>query len=368
MLKFGMVRVPLAWIRLPAMKKSKHLVWLLRAVAVIVTVGSIFIFAPWQAAWAYLRPLPDTVQEEVDHAIAYDLAGIIVYVGGPGQAAEFATAGWHDRDNRIPAYPRALFKIASISKLYNAAAVAKLVAAGRLSLDGTVAGYFPDLAGRIENSNQITLRMLVQHRSGIPDFTRLTPNYWQHPPDTRQEQIELVLDMPASFPPGEDYEYSNTNYALIVELMDRTLGYSHHQFIREEILQPLGLTRTFRSIHEVDMGGVMSGYHVGVADDLKSVDYGQMLATAEDVGLFLRALNDGSLFTRREREIYASIYVYEHTGLVPGYASFARYYPDIDKVVVQFVNTTNFQGNTWLVSEVVFDRIGRILHEHPGGA
>ena len=350
------------------MKKNIRLVWALRILAVVVTVGSIVLFAPWQAAWPYLRPLPDTVQEEVSQAIAYELDGIIVYVGGPDKPPEFATAGWHDRDQRIPARPQALFKIGSISKLYNAAAVAKLVAAGRLSLDATVAEYLPELAGRIEHADEITLRMLVQHRSGIPDFTRRTPNYWQHPPDTRQEQIALVLDMPASFPPGEDYEYSNTNYALIVELMDRTLGYSHHQYIREQILQPLGLTRTFRSIHEVDMAEVMSGYHVGNGHDLKSVDYGQMLATAQDVGLFLRALNDGSLFTEREREIYASIYVYEHTGLVPGYSSFARYYPDIDKVVVQFVSTSNFQGNTWLICEVVFDRIGRILHEHPGGA
>lgn len=350
------------------MKKNKSLIWALRVLAVIATIGSIVIFAPWQAAWAYLRPLPDTVQEEVDHAITYELDGIIVYVGGPGQATAYATAGWHDREGKIPARPQALFKIGSISKLYNAAAVAKLVAAGRLSLDGTVADYFPEIAGRIEYGDRITLRMLVQHRSGIPDFTRRTPNYWQHPPDTRQEQIGLVLDMPASFPPGEDYEYSNTNYALIVELMDRTLGYSHHQYIREEILQPMGLTHTFSSISDVDMAEVMSGYHVGNGHDLKSVDYGQMLATAEDVGLFLRALNDGSLFTEREREIYASIYVYEHTGLVPGYSSFARYYPDIDKVVVQFVNTSNFQGNTWLISEVVFDRIGRILHEQPGGA
>jgi len=63
---------------------------------------------------------------------------------------------------------------------------------------------------------------------------------------------------------------------------------------------------------------VMSGYHVGHPFDLKVNDYG-MHATAEDVGTFLRALNDGSLFEPGEQEIYASIYEYEHSGWVPGY-------------------------------------------------
>lgn len=59
----------------------------------------------------------------------------------------------------------------------------------------------------------------------------------------------------------------------------------------------------------------MRGYYVGVEEDIKTTDYGSMIATAEDVGIFLRALNDGSLFEEGEQEIYSSIYVYEHTGL-----------------------------------------------------
>ncbi len=55
-----------------------------------------------------------------------------------------------------------------------------------------------------------------------------------------------------------------------------------------------------------------------------------MLATAEDVGIFLRALNDGSVFDEGEQEIYSSIYVYEHAGWVPGYQSIAKYHEDIE--------------------------------------
>ena len=108
----------------------------------------------------------------------------------------------------------------------------------RLSLDKTLADYFPELVGRIENAERITLRMMVQHRSGIPNSTD-TPNYWENPPKSSREALELVLDLPANFEPGEDYEYSNTNYLLISELIEKVVGYSHHQYIKEEILIPL---------------------------------------------------------------------------------------------------------------------------------
>jgi CubicO group peptidase (beta-lactamase class C family) len=299
----------------------------------------------------------------VDDALDHGFDGIIVYVDETGKPPAFYSAGWHDRKNKIPADPKALFKIASISKLYDAVAITKLVNDKRLSLDKTLADYFPELVGRIENAEKITLRMMVQHRSGIPNLTD-TPGFWENPPGSSEEALELVLDLPANFEPGEDYEYSNTNYLLISELVKKVVGYSNQQYIREEILMPLGLNNTFSSIHDVDMDDVMSGYYVGIEEDIKTTDYGSMVATAEDVGIFLRALNDGSLFDEGEQEIYSSIYVYEHTGLVPGYQSIAKYHKDIDTVVVQFVNTTDFSDYTnWTLSEIVYNRIVKIVRK-----
>jgi hypothetical protein len=86
-----------------------------------------------------------------------------------------------------------------------------------------------------------------------------------------------------------------------------------------------------------------------------------MVATAEDTGIFLRALNDGSLFNDDEQAVYSSIYEYEHTGLLAGYSSIARYHEDIDAVVIQFVNTSG--GHSWLTTEVVYNRIVEILRK-----
>jgi len=143
---------------------------IIRILLFVGTAISLF-FVPWLLVKAWILPLPDTVQEQLDEAIDHGFDGMIVYVDQGGQPPQYYAAGWHDRDAKIPAKPDALFKIASISKLYDAVAVTKLVSAGRLSLDKTIAEYLPELVGRIENADKITLRLMIQHRSGIPNFT-----------------------------------------------------------------------------------------------------------------------------------------------------------------------------------------------------
>lgn len=323
------------------------------------------MFIPWVVVRAWLAPLPNTIQEQLDNALSYKLDGIIVYVDQLGKPPAFYTAGWKDREDKIPADPQALFKIGSISKLYIAAATAKIINGKSLSLEDTLAKLLPELAGRIENAGKITLRMLLQHRSGIPDWID-DPNFpWDKSLTDVNEVLELVLDDHSKFEPDSRYDYSNTNYLLIGKILDKTLGYNHQQYIKNEILYPLKLTRTFGLLNEVDPREVTSGYDSHYDKDIKMLDFvspgGSMVATAQDVGIFLRALNDGSLLTNEEQAIYSSIYEYGHTGLLPGYQSIARYHKDIDAVVIQFVNTSG--GDMWTISEIVYNRIIKILNK-----
>lgn len=341
-------------------KRTKQI---LRIGLLLGTLTSLF-FVPWIVVWAWILPLPDTIQEQANEAIDHGFDGIIVYVDEAGKAPALYASGLHSRQDDIPARPDALFKIASISKLYTALAITKLVRDGQLSLDKSLSEYFPELVGRIEHAETITLKMMVQHRSGIPNYTD-NPGFWMEQPSGRQAALDFALDLPANFEPGKEYGYSNTNYLLLRELMDRILGYEHFQYIKQEILVPLELNHTFGSVREVDIDDVMSGYYVGYEEDLKTDDRG-MVATVEDVGKFIRALNEGTAFEEGEEEIYASIYVYEHTGLVPGYQSIAKYHKDINTVVVQFTNTTDFNGYQWNTSEVVYSRIVKILRRQRG--
>lgn len=340
--------------------KAKGLKLTFRLALLTATFVSLF-FVPWILVKAWLLPLPATIQEQVNEAIGHGFDGMIVYVDQADKPPAFYTGGWKDRASKVAADPHALFKIASISKLYVAVSITKLAKSERLNLDDTVADYFPEYANQLPQADKITLRMLVQHRSGIPDFT-YHPDYWDDEQNNRLTPMKFALDMPISFNPGESYQYSNTNYFLLRNIIQKVLGYSHHQYIREEILNPLGLKNTFSSIKDVDLERVMSGYYAGVEDDFKENDNG-MLASAEDVGLFLRALNKGTVFKPGEKALYDTLYVYEHGGLVPGYQSLAEYHEDIDTVVVQFINTTDFTGYEWNLSEIVLGRIVKILKQ-----
>lgn len=341
-------------------KKSKQIIRILLFLGTIISM----FYVPWPIVIAWIKPLPDTIQIQVDQAADYGFDGIVVCVNSPGNACRFYTSGYKSRENKIPADPNALFKIASVGKLYQALAVAKLVRDETLSLDKTLADYLPELVGRIEYADQITLRMLVKHRSGIPNFTD-TYMYWAAPKETEDEQLALILDQSANFKPDARYAYSNTNYLLLGKIMDRVIGYNHGEYIQKAIYHPLGLMHTFGSLDEVNIDDVMSGYYVGYDSDLKTAHAGSMLATAEDLSKFIRALNDGSAFRdQKEQEIYASIYEFGHTGLIPGYQTIARYHHDLDVVVVQFTNTVNFEGYLWNLSEIMYNRIVKLLRKH----
>jgi len=351
------------------MEKRKRVVRILRIIGPIVGIITAIVIPPLDLVPPWIAPLPDTVQEQVDSAIDHGLDGIIVYVDQAGKDPEFYTAGVKNKLTQEPADPRAFFKIGSIHKLYIATSVAKLVNDGSLSLEDTLADYLPELVGRIEYAEQITLRMMVQHRSGIPNFTDHEGWDWFTPHTDEDEDLARIFDEQADFKPDARYSYSNTNYLLLSRILDRVLGYSHQRYVYDDILAPLGLTNTYFSLDEVAFEDVVSGYWYGYDDDLRYLG-GSMIATAQDVGVFLRALNDGSLLNDDEEAIYASIYEYDHDGWVPGYHSMARYHEDIDTVVIQFVSTTG--GDTWGlanvvggkatgISNIIYNRIVRIL-------
>jgi CubicO group peptidase (beta-lactamase class C family) len=137
-------------------EKSKQF---LKIAFIVASLSSLF-FVPWPLVKAWILPLPDMIQEQVDYATGHGFEGMIVYIDRAGHAPQYIASGWHDRESKVAAKAQALFKIASISKLYDAVAVTKLVNDGRLSLDKTLADYLPELAGRIENAERITLKLI----------------------------------------------------------------------------------------------------------------------------------------------------------------------------------------------------------------
>lgn len=302
--------------------------------------------------------VPASIQEALDYAVNQGVDGIWVYVDeGDGQAG-VKSAGVSNRSTFEPARPDTQFKIASISKLFIAVCTTKLTANGVLRLDDTLSLWLPMLAGRIENSGTITLRHLLQHRSGVPDFDSQVGFSWQDAHTDNDELLAFAIDKPADFAPDARYEYSNTNYLLLGMILDAALGYSHHDYVQNTILSPLGLLQTFSLQSHTDTALLARGYWDNV--DRTEQEYvapgGSMISIAADIGVFMRQLAAGNLLTGDERDIYRSLFDnYAHSGWLPGYQSIARYNAATNTVLVQFVNTTG--GNSESVSAEVYNLI-----------
>ncbi|APE05321.1 serine hydrolase [Alteromonas sp. RW2A1] len=328
---------------------------ILRAMAVLVTLTSIYLFAPWQYGLYYLKPLPSTLQQELDQFIDEGIDGVVVYVDRKDHEPVFYTSGHINRDTPTPIHPDALFKIASIAKLYDAAAIIKLVGEGRVKLGGYLSDYLPETRGRIANADQITVQMLLQHRSGIPNFTDHELFHWG---ELEIDVIDLIYDQPANFKPGIDYQYSNSNYFLLQKIIAQITGAPHGEYIKRTLLKPLGLSNTYFSTNEVDKKHLVSGYHLGYDDDLRHLEHGYV-STAKEVAIFIRALNEGTFFSDYEAQLYSANYQYGHTGWVLGYQSVARYFEQEDMVVVQFVSTTG--NDLAILNNILYERVIEII-------
>ncbi|WNC69475.1 serine hydrolase domain-containing protein [Thalassotalea nanhaiensis] len=307
--------------------------------------------------------LPTSIEEILENAVDKGVDGIFVYIDQTDKLNQSYVAGLQDKVNMLPANENSLFKIASISKLFIAVSTTKLIAEGQLSLNDTLAYWLPEIAGRIANSNTITIAHMLQHRSGIADFDSQSGFDWQNAHTDIDKTLLYAFDKPADFTPDSKYEYSNTNYLLLGKILDRLLGYHHQEYVREQILVPLEMYDTYAELTDVDQSLLVKGYWGNI--DRSEQDYaipgGSMISTVKDIATFIRALNTGTLLTPAEKDIYSSVYWFGHSGWLPGYQSIARYDNKIDAVVIQFINTTG--DNSEDIASTSYEQILNLLRQ-----
>lgn len=284
-----------------------------------------------------------------------DVAGAITYVQQGNQTATLNAEGFSELDTSVRISTSDQFKIASISKLFIAAGITKLIAAQRLQLNDTLALWLPELSNRIENAESITLENLIEHRSGIPDFDSQTGFSWEDPHVDLLSTLTFALDKSADFAPDARYEYSNSNYLLLGLIMDRLLSFNHEKMLNDDILVPLELNNTVFQQADADPQRLVHGYwnDVDRYAQVYAIPGGSMVSTIDDIGRFMRALNDGTLFSQEEQALYR--YFNNHSGWLPGYQSIAGYHQQTDSVVVVFVNSTG--GASESVTRATYDSI-----------
>jgi len=146
--------------------------------------------------------------------------------------------GVADIESGDPVTPATNFRIASVSKQFTATAVMLLVDDRRLALDDTLADHFP---GFPDYGNRITVRHLLNHTAGLPDYEDSVPDDAELQVHDRDVlKIMLATEAPI-FTPGTRYQYSNTGYALLTLIVEQVTGRTYQGFVEERIFKPCGM-------------------------------------------------------------------------------------------------------------------------------
>ncbi|MEJ7816042.1 MAG: serine hydrolase domain-containing protein, partial [Rubrobacter sp.] len=323
-----------------------------------------------------------------DAALDRALKELVAMRGGPpgviavvqrGPHREVHSFGVRNLKGGLPMRANDRMRLASTSKAFSGAVALSLVSKGDLSLNDTIGERLPSLP---DAWSEVSLRQLLNHTSGLPDFTE-DPDFLAalqaSPEDAPRPRklLSFVEDEPLRFEPGSRYEYSNSDNVTVGLMVEAVTGRTYEGQLQEQVFRPLGLRRTFlprgTNLQKPYIHGYDNDPSQQPPEDLSEVlasgwfwASGGMVSTPADLNDFARGYVGGELFdlrTRgRQRQVVEGgksdppgpgknsaglgIFRYEtrcgtvwgHTGNYPGYTQFLAASPNGNRSVAVSVN------------------------------
>jgi D-alanyl-D-alanine carboxypeptidase len=280
------------------------------AAAMVAAAAGVNAVTPAAAKVRPNRPDSLAFQSALDRFAGTAASGILAEVRDPHWVWR-GSSGVSELGTSKRVVPTGRFRVGSVNKSFVSTVVLQLVAERRLGLDDPVRRWLP---GVVPGDDRITVRNLVQHTSGIVDYTTALPQIFPTVADvvrqryrtwTPRELLELTAGQPPLFEPGTSWSYSNTNYILLGLVIERVTGRRYADEIRRRILGPLRLRDTEGPGTDPHIRGPHShGYLLdesGATVDITVFNpsiagaSGDMLSTAADLNRFYGELNAGRL-------------------------------------------------------------------------
>lgn len=235
----------------------------------------------------------------------HQIAGLALMVVRDGHPVKTGCYGVANLEWNVPVTPDTVFEIGSITKQFTAACILLLAEDGKLTLDDKLSRH---LANAPPAWSNITVRHLLTHTSGIKNYTGLDGfELTRHL--TQTQFIEKIGALPLSFRPGDSWAYCNTGYSLLGYVIENASGKNYWNFLRERILQPLGMNATTNRKPGVIVPKRAAGYeltnHVHINRDYDLTDIfsaGAIISTVPDMARWDAALNGDKLLSAASKE------------------------------------------------------------------
>jgi CubicO group peptidase (beta-lactamase class C family) len=235
-----------------------------------------------------------------------DQPGAAVMVVAAGRVVHQRAYGLADVENHLPVTRQTAFNLASVSKQFTAMAVLLLAERGRLAFEDDVRTYLPELP-RYHKTRLITLRDLLCHTSGIPDYSSVWRGASRETTLTNAQFLKRLVKHPLDFRTGTRADYSNSNYILLALVIERVSRKPFRRFMKEELFQPLGMKHSY--IHD-DLGLHIphraKGYNMTHAGEVEKSDipivlvgHSHMFTTITDLAFWANALQGHRLVQPR---------------------------------------------------------------------
>lgn len=210
------------------------------------------------------------------------IPGVAIGVVRRGTVVVAKGYGFANVEHRVPVTDSTIFQSGSVGKQFTSAAVMLLVEKGQLSLDDPITTFFPDAPATWQ---EIRVRHLLTHTSGIPDYTTDAMDYRRD--YSEDEMVKMAYGLTLEFPAGARWNYSNTGYALLGFIIRRASGKFYGDVLKESVFAPLGM-KTARVISEADIVPNRAGGYRMVRAELKNQDWvAPQLNTTADGALYL---------------------------------------------------------------------------------
>ena len=311
------------------------------------------------------------IQEVIDPLAASNNYSGSVIVQKDGKDIFNRTYGLADLESRIGHTAKSKFFLASVSAIFTAAAVMKLVDQGKLSLDDTLSKFVPG----IKNGDRMTIHILLTERSGIPrigsqgnvNYTTIT--------ESKQSIDQLIGHIKALKPvaePGAKYEHSRSSYILLARVIEKVSGKSFGDFLRSEVFAPLGMKDSghFSEGDALeDIPNLAKGYVQKGVTDLapaqvlhwsSKTGHASIYSTAEDLSKFADAALNKRFLSEESWKRMLSPHDGDNVGYgvftspqgthkrfymsggAPGFSTYFAVYPDENLVVIMLSNIQIF--------------------------